>query len=637
MTIKEACTVLDCDERTIRRMLADGRVTGRLERKGRLNIWNLDTKSVKALADKDRPPSDIVEIAILKAIKSKKKTEFSDICNLVDKGPETVQAAIDKLRSDGYEITVSHDRIELSTPEPRSGELLIHPTPKAGEEIIFGALGDTHLGSKHERLDVLDTLYKDYQENGIKDVYHTGNMVEGDARFNKFDVKVYGLEGQTDYFLEHYPRVEGVTTYYITGDDHEGWWMQREGINYGKYLQNKAIECGRDDLVFIGHVEADVVFESPDGNPDNHRHMRVMHPGGGSSYAYSYKPQKIVEAAQGGEKPHICLIGHYHKFDVCVPMDTKILTKRGFLYHHELEIGDETLGFNIETKESEWTKITGVNIVESAEVVKYGNSQVEFRCTRDHKWIQLPKGDKGYGDRDYVLAPLKSIASDPQVLRAVQAPDGEGLEITYSGLMERDESVQAVLRMSSQQRRAYIKGLLQADGMITGRDTRRFSQKEGEVLDAFNLACYLEGYIFGKQVEVNTELSGLNSNHVIKVGSVLRRGHHLVRALLELGSTVEKVWCPTTENGTWTMMQDGQISLTGNCYPREVWCVQTGCVQDQSLFMRKRQLQAHVGGCKIRMRQLEDGRIVSFAAEFMPFYDTGYYARGGKGLWTPKL
>jgi predicted phosphodiesterase len=41
--------------------------------------------------------------------------------------------------------------------------------------------------------------------------------------------------------------------------------------------------------------------------------MKLMHGGGGSSYAVSYRPQKIVESLQGGEKPNILLLGHYHK------------------------------------------------------------------------------------------------------------------------------------------------------------------------------------------------------------------------------------------------------------------------------------------------------------------------------------
>jgi hypothetical protein len=39
----------------------------------------------------------------------------------------------------------------------------------------------------------------------------------------------------------------------------------------------------------------------------------MQHPGGGSSYALSYKGQKMIDAIKGGEKPHIYAHGHFHK------------------------------------------------------------------------------------------------------------------------------------------------------------------------------------------------------------------------------------------------------------------------------------------------------------------------------------
>ena len=60
-------------------------------------------------------------------------------------------------------------------------------------------------------------------------------------------------------------------------------------------------------------------------------------------------------------------------------------------------------------------------------------------------------------------------------------------------------------------------------------------------------------------------------------------------------------------------------------YPREVWVVDTGTCCDQTLFMRKKQLQAHVGGSIIHLLQAPDGRIVRFKVEFLPFYDRGFY------------
>ena len=41
----------------------------------------------------------------------------------------------------------------------------------------------------------------------------------------------------------------------------------------------------------------------------------LLHPGGGSSYALSYRPQKIVEQIEGGTKPNVLAIGNYHKSD----------------------------------------------------------------------------------------------------------------------------------------------------------------------------------------------------------------------------------------------------------------------------------------------------------------------------------
>jgi len=61
----------------------------------------------------------------------------------------------------------------------------------------------------------------------------------------------------------------------------------------------------------LGYVEADI--EINEGGFVNDSWIRVMHAGGGSAYATSYAPQKIVESLQGGEKPSVLFIGHYHK------------------------------------------------------------------------------------------------------------------------------------------------------------------------------------------------------------------------------------------------------------------------------------------------------------------------------------
>jgi len=187
----------------------------------------------------------------------------------------------------------------------------------------FGFATDNHLCNRHARLDVLNAAYDRFVEEGITEVFNAGNWVEGEAKFNRQELIVPpGMDPQLDYWIENYPHRKDVTTYFITGDDHEGWWVQRERINVGQYAQMKAVQAGRTDLKYLGHVEADVELRSKKGSAV----MRVMHPGGGSAYALSYAPQKLVESFQGGEKPAVLLIGHYHKFDYCYPREVHVVS-----------------------------------------------------------------------------------------------------------------------------------------------------------------------------------------------------------------------------------------------------------------------------------------------------------------------
>jgi hypothetical protein len=212
-----------------------------------------------------------------------------------------------------------HDLVDSVLIEPGQSEV-----KGSNEEWthVFGFTTDNHLCNRHSRLDVLNSAYDHFQREGITLVYNAGNWIDGEARFNKTElVTAPGMDHQLDYLIDNFPVRKGIETHYIAGDDHEGWYQQREGIEVGRYLQMRAEDSGRTDLKYLGYAEADVKLSYGSGSSV----MRVVHPGGGSAYAISYTDQKRVESYQGGEKPQIELVGHYHKFNYGYPREVHTL------------------------------------------------------------------------------------------------------------------------------------------------------------------------------------------------------------------------------------------------------------------------------------------------------------------------
>src|SRR5690606_12736822 len=59
---------------------------------------------------------------------------------------------------------------------------------------------------------------------------------------------------------------------------------------------------------------------------------------------------------------------------------------------------------------------------------------------------------------------------------------------------------------------------------------------------------------------------------------------------------------------------------------RNVWCIQTGCTQDQSPFMRKKRIEAHVGGGICRLTQdPATGAVTGCTVEFFRYFTAAYY------------
>lgn len=61
------------------------------------------------------------------------------------------------------------------------------------------------------------------------------------------------------------------------------------------------------------------------------------------------------------------------------------------LKHHDVEVGDETIGYNAQTRRSEWTRVTRVVHHDNAPLVRLVNSRWQATTTPNHRWLDLPR------------------------------------------------------------------------------------------------------------------------------------------------------------------------------------------------------------------------------------------------------
>lgn len=225
--------------------------------------------------------------------------------------PERCRSKFRRLKAKGKVPSVAVAD-PVADPVADTGEKLVLDIDKLypGLKFKFGIVSDTHIGSCHERLDVLQAAYEMFKRSGVKEVFLAGNIIDGCNNYNQFELKIpNGIDNQVEYLLNVYPQIGGINTYFIEGGCHSGQLFKREGIKIGKQIENTALNKGITTLKYLDYQEADVEFKTTNGRSI----MKIIHPGGGSCYAISYRPQKIVESFSGGAKPNILIVGHYHK------------------------------------------------------------------------------------------------------------------------------------------------------------------------------------------------------------------------------------------------------------------------------------------------------------------------------------
>lgn len=180
-----------------------------------------------------------------------------------------------------------------------------HVQEWSGNQILsFGLISDTHINSKYTQLTYLKKFYEICAQRGIKDVYHAGDIDEGEQMRTGHQYECYtqGADDHINEIVVNYPSVDGIMTHFITGN-HDSSIYKRCGVDIGKIISMK-----RKDMKYLGRDCARIEI-TPNCI------LELRHPWDGTAYALSYKPQKMIDGMEADSKPNILAIGHYHKLE----------------------------------------------------------------------------------------------------------------------------------------------------------------------------------------------------------------------------------------------------------------------------------------------------------------------------------
>lgn len=273
----------------------------------------------------------------------------------------------------------------------------------------------------------------------------------------------------------------------------------------------------------------------------------------------------------------------------CVPLDTKILTRRGWLSHDEVVAGDETPAFDGAGR-TVWSKIQEVHHFAPQKVYRYGHKDWGFRVTADHRWlVSDPLGTERMAqtrtirpvDRTHVAGRLydptaQSPFTDEEV-RAVawlqshgrsSAPMSEKDADTCAGMtgipaqrlrqiwnqVAEEGSDAFILLLSPHQRDIWLDTFWEFHGRLHGNQ-KSFIVRTGDIVDTIQLCASLCGYRATRTKHIK-DRTCITLTKNTWVGNKQTTQEEI---------SEEPVWCVTTEHGTWTARQGGTIAVTGNC------------------------------------------------------------------------
>jgi len=173
--------------------------------------------------------------------------------------------------------------------------------------VKMGVFGDPHMGNIEYDPALMKHFVRECDREKVDLVLCTGDIFDGwyqNRPSSIFEQNAIGFDQQMELAVRELSQINQ-PFYFITGNHSYNTFVRGAGVEAGPYLESKLRDTGLE-AHFLGNAEGDIELK-------NGSIVRMLHPDGGTAYAISYKSQKIAESFEGGHKPNILLIGHFHK------------------------------------------------------------------------------------------------------------------------------------------------------------------------------------------------------------------------------------------------------------------------------------------------------------------------------------
>jgi hypothetical protein len=157
------------------------------------------------------PQADAARFTRLVELVRGEPIAFSSLCDKLNLSPQRARELVLQARAEGIKVHVENDHVGLRIAEPIEKVQVTKISPVVGERQRVGVISDTHLGSKYCLREQLKDFVHYAYDQGVREILHPGDVLDGDYRHGKFEMTHMGIHEQTRDLFETLPALPGLT------------------------------------------------------------------------------------------------------------------------------------------------------------------------------------------------------------------------------------------------------------------------------------------------------------------------------------------------------------------------------------------------------------------------------------------